>query len=109
MGPVSRPGGQVREDRLVGQPEGGLDQRQECLRVAQQVVGLARTTARVRPASAAARLLAPAAKNADHSASSGATWGSSAHTLRGRLVADGRVRTASTAAAVRSAARWAAA
>ena len=37
-----RPAGEVRDHRLVGQAEGGLDQGEEGLRVAQQVVGLAR-------------------------------------------------------------------
>jgi hypothetical protein len=48
-----------------------------------------------------------AAKNADHSASSGASKGSSAHALVGRVRRRGRARTARTAAAARSAARYA--
>src|SRR5207244_10260241 len=55
-----------------------------------------------RPASAAARLLAPAAKNAAHSASAGSTRGSSTQTLCGRLRrvdVDGSARAATTAAA----------
>jgi hypothetical protein len=65
-------------------------------------------TAEESPASAAARLAAPAAKNAAHSASSGATWPMSTQALRGRRrPGSGRVRAARTAAAPRRAARWA--
>ena len=65
-------------------------------------------TARDSPASAAARLAAPAAKKVAHSPSSGATWPSSTQALRGRRRAgSGRVRAASTAAAARSAPRCA--
>jgi hypothetical protein len=82
------------------------------------------------PRSTAARRRAEAAKNADHSVSSGATRGSSSQTLRGRerevlarmarpALADpapddpapdapfGMLRAASSAAAARSAPRWA--
>ncbi len=65
-------------------------------------------TAHGNPASAAARLLAPAAKNAAHSDSAGSTRGSSSQTLWGRFRrADvvGSARAATTAAAARSAAR----
>jgi hypothetical protein len=68
-------------------------------------------TARGSPASAAARLAAPAAKNAAHSCSAGSTRGSSSQTLCGllrRVVAPGSALAATTAAAARSAARWAA-
>ena len=66
-------------------------------------------TARGMPASAAARFDAPVAKNAAQSANSGATVASSAHTLvsRCRRRGSGRAHAASTAAAARSAARWA--
>src|SRR5262249_56283611 len=62
-------------------------------------------------APAAGRLRAPAAKNAAHSDSAGSTRGSNSQTLfgplrRGPVPASGRAAT--TAAAARSAARWAA-
>src|SRR3984957_3533740 len=65
--------------------------------------------ARGRPASAAARLPAPAAKKAAHSVSARSTCGSSSQTLCGlpRLDLPGSPRAATTAAAARSAARWA--
>src|SRR5215831_9360717 len=65
-------------------------------------------TARGSPASAAARLAAPAAKNAAHSDSAGSTFGSSSQTLSGflrRVVVPGSALAATTAAAARSAAR----
>ncbi len=64
-------------------------------------------TRRDTPASAAARVADVAAKNADHSASSGATLGRSTHALVGRLRRRGRARVARTAAAARNAARCA--
>ena len=67
-------------------------------------------TARLEPASAAARLPAPAAKKPAHSASSGATSASSTQAffcgLR-RVGTAGLARAASSAAAARSAATWA--
>ena len=63
-------------------------------------------TARREPASAAARLAAPAEKNVAHSASSGATSVSSTQAFfwRRPRVGWGRARAASSAAAARSAA-----
>jgi len=68
-------------------------------------------TARGSPASAAARLPAPAAKNAAHSARAGSTRGRSSQTLDGpflRRPVPGAGRAATMAAAARRAARWAA-
>ena len=101
------------EQELVPvEAERRLDDGEERLGVAEQVVGLAGGDDPGRPASAAARLRAPAAKNAAHSASSGATAASSTQALvgrdrRGGVDVSDRARQASTAAAARRAARWA--
>ena len=89
----------LREDRLEHQHP--LDEAKEHRHVAYEVVRVP----------TAGRARAPAANSALHSVSSGAISGSTSQALRilarRRGVGSGRPRAASTAAAVRRAARWA--
>ena len=64
-----------------------------------------RATTPAEPRASAARRLAESAKNTAHSVSSGATCGSTSHTLRSCARRLGLLRAASKAAAARNAAR----